>query len=416
MKHLYKFIALVFIFMIGIAFFSKSIPSISVSTTTASSIQDSTFPMVYLQVGESFINPLHGYSSELNSSTVRDSITPLDTGKTFAVNIAENAFDKNKKYKVATVHLKEAMDTSTEYGFCMTLITNYSKKIHFYTRIKYYDNDFFLSKKLDFVAKFHAATFDQGKSLDLSQYLESGTNDDSSYESVDIHSSRKLITWGKLKPKKLTDVVPTVKELNIETAAISQTYFVSATTASGSETYQVKEFYRVRYSGGRIYLLYFKRTMEAIFDPSLISINKSEVKIGISSAEDLDITSSDSNKKFAFVRNGSLWYYDLKKNELNNVFSFETGNNDYIREYYDQHNIRILNLDDDGNISFVVYGYMNCGDYEGRVGILLYDYSVADNQITERVYLPLTTTYEQLKEDFGDFCYINNKNIFYFSL
>ena len=442
MKHLYKFIALVFIFMIGIAFFSKSIPSISVSTTTASSIQDSTFPMVYLQVGESFINPLHGYSSELNSSTVRESITPLDTGKTFAVNIAENdskikklsyelrdiannksietgditAFDKNKKYKVATVHLKEAMDTSTEYGFCMTLITNYSKKIHFYTRIKYYDNDFFLFKKLDFVAKFHAATFDQGKSLDLSQYLESGTNDDSSYESVDIHSSRKLITWGKLKPKKLTDVVPTVKELNIETAAISQTYFVSATTASGSETYQVKEFYRVRYSGGRIYLLYFKRTMEAIFDPSLISINKSEVKIGISSAEDLDITSSDSNKKFAFVRNGSLWYYDLKKNELNNVFSFETGNNDYIREYYDQHNIRILNLDDDGNISFVVYGYMNCGDYEGRVGILLYDYSVADNQITERVYLPLTTTYEQLKEDFDDFCYINNKNIFYFSL
>lgn len=105
-----------------------------------------------------------------------------------------------------------------------------------------------------------------------------------------------------------------------------------------------------------------------------------------------------------------------QKNELNNVFSFETGNNDYIREYYDQHNIRILNLDDDGNISFVVYGYMNCGDYEGRVGILLYDYSVADNQITERVYLPLTTTYEQLKEDFGDFCYINNKNIFYFSL
>lgn len=57
-EHLYKFIALVFIFMIGIAFFSKSIPSISVSTTTASSIQDSTFPMVYLQVGESFINPL----------------------------------------------------------------------------------------------------------------------------------------------------------------------------------------------------------------------------------------------------------------------------------------------------------------------------------------------------------------------
>lgn len=442
MKHLYKFIALLFIFIVSLFFFKDRIPSISVATTTATSLQDSTFPIMYLQIDNYTLNTLHGYSSELNSSNVRESITPLNTKKTFSAKIQENesnikklsyelrdiandkiieegnltAFEQKKGYKTAKIRLKEAMDTSTEYGMQITLTTNYSKKIHFYTRIKYYENDFFLKEKLDFVSNFHEACFDGGKSMKISHYLEANTNDDSTYANVDIHSSYQLITWGKLKPKRLTEVVPTIKELNIETAAIQQTYFVSAETASGSETYQVKEFYRVRYTGSRIYLLYFKRTMEAMFNPELISVKKSEIKIGISGDEDLDITSSDSNNKVAFVRNGSLWYYDLKVNELHEVFTFEKNSKDYLRDNFDQHDIKILKVDDDGNISFVVYGYMNCGDYEGRVGILLYDYNAKENQIIERVYLPLTTTYEQLKEDFGEYCYVNDKNIFYFSL
>lgn len=444
MKHLYKFAVLIFVFTVALFYFGREIPSISVATTTATSIQDSTFPLVYLQVGNYTVNTLHGFSSELSSSNVRESITPLDTKKTFSVKIAENesnikklsynlrdiannksiesgdvtAFDKKDNFKTVKIRLKEAMETSTEYGMQITLITNYSKKIHFYTRVKYYENDFYLKEKLDFVSTFHDATFDKGKSLDLSQYLEttSSENDDTTFADVDIHCSQNLITWGDLKPEIASEIVPTIKELNIETAAIQQIYYVRADTGTDVETFEIKEFYRVRYTSNRIYLLYFRRTMEAMFNPSLISVDKSELKVGISSETDLEIEASDSNDKMAFVRNGSLWYYDMKKNELHSVFTFQADTNDYLRDYFDQHNIRILKVDNNGNISFVVYGYMNCGDYEGRVGILLYDYSAADNQITERVYLPLTTTYEQLKEDFGDFCYINNKNIFYFSL
>ena len=32
---------------------------------------------------------------------------------------------------------------------------------------------------------------------------------------------------------------------------------------------------------------------------------------------------------------------------------------DYIRDVYDQHNIKIVNIDENGNIDFMVYGYMN---------------------------------------------------------
>lgn len=442
MKHLYKFVILLIIFLGALFFFGKGIPSISIATTTATSIQDSTFPTMHLQLGDYTVNTLHGYSSELSSSDVRESITPLDTTKTFITKIDENdcvikklsydlrdisnsksiesgditAFDKEGSLKTAKIRLKEGMDTSTEYGMKITLITNYSKKIHFYTRIKYYEQDFYLKQKLEFVSKFHDATFDKGQSLDLSQYLEANAGSDDSFADVDIHSSQKMVTWGKLKPKIISDVVPTIKELNVETAAIQQTYFVTANPGTGTETYQIKEFYRVRYTSNRIYLLYFRRTMEAMFDPSLISVNKSELKVGISSKTDFDLTSSEDNKNVAFVRNGALWLYNMKTNKINEVFTFQPYNNKRLLDNFDQHDIRILNVDNDGNVSFVVYGYMNCGDYEGRVGILLYDYLAESNQITERVYIPLTTTYEQLKEDFGDFCYVNNKNIFYFSI
>lgn len=261
MKHLYIFTGLLFIFVASIFFFKKDIPSISVATTTAISLQDSTFPIVYLQNDKYTINTLHGYSSELNSGNVRESITPLNTKKTFQVKIDENsskikqlnfalkdisnneiieegrinALDQKDDFKIAKIKLEEALESSTEYSMQITLTTNLSKKIHFYTRIKYYENDFFLAEKMDFVSNFHEACFDGGKTLDLTRYLEANTRDDSSYADVDIHSNYKLITWGNLKPEKLTTPVPTIKELNIETAAIQQSYYISATTSSGKE-------------------------------------------------------------------------------------------------------------------------------------------------------------------------------------
>ncbi len=442
MKIFYKYFGLFVLFCLSIFFFSRNIPDITVGTATATSLQDSTFPIINLQLDKYTLNTLHGFSSELDSGKVRESITPLDVSKSFSVKIKENestikkldyelkdiannsiimsdsltAFSNNEDYKVANITLDTAMDTSTEYGLKITLTTNYSKKIYFYTRIKYYDNDFYLKEKLNFVNNFHKATFGKKKAMDIETYLEPDGSSDSTLANVNIHSSYKMITWNKLKPQIITECVPTIKELNIETAAIEQIYFVKAKSDSGTEIYQIKEFYRVRYTSERIYLLYFQRTMEAIFDPALTSLSRSEFKIGITNQKDLEITANEEKNKVVFVRNGSLWYYDLTKNQLNQVFSFIQDSKDYLRDFYDQHDIRILNIDNEGNINFVVYGYMNSGDYEGRVGILLYNYESDKNHINERVYIPLATTYQQLKEDFGSFCHVNKKDVFYFSL
>ena len=443
MKHIYKFFALFLIFGLSIFLFRKMIPEASAGTSSATTLQTATFPIMYLEIGNGYtVNTLHGYSSELNSSNVRECITPLEADKSFIVKFKENqtkvkkltfnlkditnnkviesdtltAFDNKKGLKTLKIKLSESIDTSTEYGMDIVLTTNLSKKIHYYTRIKYYDADFFLKQKLEFVTGFHNATFNPGKSFKYAKYLESNTSTNKSYANVGINSSPELVTWGKLKPKLLSETIPTIKEVNVETAAIQYVYYVRAKTSSGSETFLVKEFYRVRYSGSRLYLLNFRRTMEAVFNPKLTSVRKSQFKIGVSNESNFQLTLNDKANELAFVRNGSLWYYDMDKDNLHEVFSFAQKKTDYLRDTYDQHNIKILNFDDNNTINFVVYGYMNCGDYEGRVAVILYNYDPAKNLITERVYIPLETTYQQLKEDFGKYCYVNKQNIFYFSM
>ena len=90
MKHIYKAIGLFILFILSILFFGRMIPEISVATTAATSMQHSTFPLVYLQTGEFTINTLHGYSSELGSGKVRESITPIDAKKKLTVKIQQN--------------------------------------------------------------------------------------------------------------------------------------------------------------------------------------------------------------------------------------------------------------------------------------------------------------------------------------
>ena len=47
------------------------------STDMTSEMRPATLPVVYLQQGETRINGLYGYSSEMDGTGMRDSITPL---------------------------------------------------------------------------------------------------------------------------------------------------------------------------------------------------------------------------------------------------------------------------------------------------------------------------------------------------
>ncbi|HWT27696.1 MAG TPA: hypothetical protein VN131_07125, partial [Mobilitalea sp.] len=303
-----------------------------------------------------------------------------------------------------------------EYALKITLITSESKKMYFYQRIKIY-KDSHLQSKLDFIMQFHNAIMNKTTAESITKYLEpSNTADNSSLAYVNINSSFDLISWGNLKPTILTEVIPTVKEIYNDTASVELNYYIEAEVAGTPEKYQVTEFYRVRYSPDRMYLLNYERYMEALFDVNLASVSQSELKLGITSDATVPFEAGEDKSKVAFVRDRELYFYDLEKNEITKVFSFSQGGTDYLHELYDQHDIRILNMDAEGNMNFLVYGYMNRGQYEGRVAIILYRFIRAENRIEELVYIPVDEPYQTLKENLGDLSYVNSKEIFYFQV
>ena len=442
-KRIYKVIILSFIFVISVILMSGNIKEQGISVKTTVEMEDSKLPLLYITTGGYEINRLHGYNSNMDANMVREAVTPIHADKTLEVRFAEKGEEVRKvSYEVRELKDNELLDsgeinaltqinsgketkikigvalvTGKEYAMRITASLEDSTKIHYFTRIKYYETDYYLDEKMDFVLDFHKKSLDKVQAEELKRYLETDSGaDNSSFAKVTIHSSFDNFSWGTLKPQVITEVVPTIKEFNTETAAVQLVYYVKAKTDSGEEVYLVEEFYRIRYTQNRVYLLNYERTMESVFDIDLTSMAKSEFKVGITQDTAMKLFTSGENNNLAFVRQDALWYYNLEQNRAVKVFGFLDENKDYLREGHDQHAVRILNMDEEGNIDFVVYGYMNSGDYEGKVALILYRFTAANNQVEELVYVPLETTYQMLKEEVAAFSYVSSNDMFYFTV
>lgn len=306
--------------------------------------------------------------------------------------------------------------TSTEYILDLKTTSDKGKTIHYYTRLKYYLDESNLAKKLAFAQKFHNNTFSKNKSEEISRYLEpDGKNRNSTLAYVDITSDASLVTWAEMSPKIVSDEFVTIKEYNMETACIQYNYFVQATTASGKETYHIKEFYRVRYASGRDYLLNFSRSMEAVFDVSTASSKSSQLKLGITEQNNGKMLSNKKEDKLYFSRDGFVYRYDMKTNQVKKIYASFSEKASYAYRAYNEQGIRLLKVDDKDNLYFCAYGYFARGSYEGDVAIVLYEYT-ADGTLEEMVYMPINTTYQQLKEDFADYGYVSSRGIYYFTV
>ncbi len=405
-------------------------------------MEEATFPLVTIRTDGELINILHGYSSNLDANSIRDALTPISGDGSFEVLINQedyeikklnfevrefvgneliekgsvSVFQEEDDIKIAKINISSEIENGKEYAVKITLITSESRKMYYYHRIKKYQQTN-INEKLDFVMSFHQATKDKEAIKEYSQNLEPNSKkDNTSLTHVNIHSSMDLISWGDLNPEFITDVIPTVVENYPDIASVVLEYIVRANVSGIPEWYRVKEYYRIRYSPNQMYLLNYERRMESVFDSALASVSKSQLKLGITSDTDIAHISSPDKKKLVFVRNRELWFYNLEKNEMVRIFSFRQEETDYIRDMYEQHDIRILNMDAEGNVDFIVYGYMNRGHYEGRVAVILYRYIRNEQRIEEKVYIPVDEPYQTLKENLGEFAYVNSLDVFYFQI
>lgn len=443
LKHVYRLIACLFCFGFSIMYFSKNInEQIYINDEKKVTMSEATYPVMYFISDKERVNRVTGYSANLGADAIRDGLIPLKTDKkvNFVVkpgevqikkasyeisdqggqkiessDISEFTLNKDGSFS-GSFKIDKDLRTGNEYCLKISLMDGAGNKIHFFERL-YYGENAHMKEMVTFVKNFHNCIFDKEKAKEVVKNIEPDRSmDNKSLAYVNIHSSLDLISFGSLAPKKVSEVIPTIREATDQTAIIELNYFVKASTGSGEELYKVSEGYRVRWTATRMYLLYYERYMEQIFDMKLASTAKSQLKLGITNNTEVASLVSADESKMAFVRSNELWFYNLAVNTAFKVFSFRQENTDYIRDVNEDHGIELLSMDTDGNLRFMVYGYMNRGEYEGRLAIVLYEYSASRNRIQELVYIPVDLPFSKLKDQINSFAYINSSKVYYFTI
>ena len=179
--------------------------------------------------------------------------------------------------------------------------------------------------------------------------------------------------------------------------------------ADGCQYYNVTDYYYIRYTAERMYLLDYERDMDSYFEPEAASYTNNKLSLGISDGN-LELAESEDGNVFAFVKENRLFSINLTDSKTALLFGFYDQNNMDSRTLYQDGGIRIASVDETGNVRFLVYGYMNRGNHEGSVGVGCYYYNSMLNTIEEEVYIPYTGSSQRLMQDISQLAYVNNKN------
>lgn len=400
-----------------------------------------TLPMITMESGGVACNELHGNTVEMDVAYQKDCITLLGEGRqanftvdTFGREITgistevrsidgsrliENSevtgWKANGKSFSVSLTLKDLIDTNTQYSLTLILELEGEQKVYYYTTILWND-DVHISEILEFATDFHGKLYDKEVAKELTKYLEpnSKLTDNGTFHKVNIHSSFQKITWGSLEPVQEDAASIRLTQISGNVASLLMDFVVSTGEGKNKIYYNVEEYYRVRYTSERMYLLDYERTMTQIPDTTRMYAND-KILLGITD-ENVDMMESADGNTVVFSDMGQLLSYNAATNGLTVIFSFYDKDNADRRTLYDNHGIKILDVDEGGNVKFAVYGYMNRGRHEGETGIQIISYDNSLNTIEEEVYIPYSKSYAVLKDEMEQLLYRNRQQHVYFFL
>lgn len=435
-------ILILFAIFIGSIFVVNRIDNAGVQDVSVE-MEQAELPIVYVRYHDQFINTLHGYTGKVDTTYFRDTITPMDYGQTIELwsdqgsreynayqyelrsqyqgDLIENGdvteLTQADGYDKVSITFRTKLEELQEYVLVLKAMNGEDVGARYYTRVVV-ENDFHTDKLLEFVGKFNAAIFDKAEAeKTISKSIEPNEDGNNEYLSeVDIHSSFDTITFADLNPTQLTKPIASIKEIDDSYAIIQLKYMISATENKIVENFYVTEDYRVRYvDESNVYLLDYKRTQDALFTPDNVNITANNFKIGVTNDDAFQYVTNDKKTKVAFTQARQLWYYDYNSGTITNVYGFcQNDNYTDARVTYDENNIKILKMDKDGNITFAVYGYMNRGVHEGKVGIAVYQFEADKDRMQEVLFIENNKPYSILKEDMETLLYLNKDGEFYY--
>lgn len=404
-------------------------------------MDSATFPLVTMVRGDIKYNELHGYAVRQDLKCMTDNLTLLgdnrDTGyhidtfdsmvkklsfevrSTDGQRLIENGDITDYVSGIGSIDgvlsLKDLLDADTEYALILTVTINDDKEVYFYTRVIWNDGRGF-EEKMAFVQDFHDRLFDKDAALEIKKNLEtnSSLNDNSTFARVDIHSNFYQVTYGELNAKQLEEPVFYLKDISDSMMTVLVKFIVFTGEEDNVVYYDATEYYRIRVGKERMLLIDYERRMDQLPEASKLCQND-KIVLGITD-RNIAYSESEDGNTVAFVTAGQLYSYQSATNKLTRVFAFLGEGEHDPRIMYSEHGIKILDIEESGNIEFAVYGYMNSGRHEGEVGIEIYRFDGKLNTIEEQIYIPYDKSYGMLEAELATLLYLNREQHLYITL
>ncbi len=392
-----------------------------------------TLPTVSFLMEETEVNLLAGHVKEMEISAMRDTIVALSEdgslqGKindydkeivsasyeVYSLDGKEQLLKEKKLEETKKFHLKDILEKDEEGVLKITLELPEDKKVYYYTRV-IQSEKLHLMDCFDFVKKLHSNILTGADTNGLKRVFESNASgDNTTLQHVNIHSDLEHVTWGSLKPEIIGQIQYDIQETKEAYTSILLRYQVKCEGDNNpEEIFDVKEFFRVSYAKDELYLLTYDRRMEEVFDATNVVLTSKGINIGLTT-ENMPYKVNQDGNVVAFVQNNELWCYNKNEDEFSLVFSFGDSEKEDIRNRFDKHSIRILSMEENGNVTFGVYGYMNRGIHEGESGVAVYYFNLAHNVVEEKAFIPSTQSHIMIENRLGELAYYNdNASILY---
>ncbi|MDO4268804.1 MAG: hypothetical protein Q4C73_10055 [Eubacteriales bacterium] len=401
---------------------------------------EAALPVVSVEMFGRKMNPMAGYCQEMEGPSVGESLTILPDNRQLPVDIDLAAdgilgiryeirsMDQERLVERTTVEdwsateqglravlpIQNLLTMEREYLLRLELITEAHGSVYYYTRILWTEGTT-AQPMIDLAAEFSEKTYDYEQARELVTYLEtSPSEDNSSFGSTSIRSSFSQLTWGKLKLQPEGEPQVTLKELDGIMCSVGVSRMaVRQTEDDRSERYEVQEAFTMKWNEQRTYMMDYSRQADQIFEGSKSEFSGKRIMLGITNDDQVEAVKSPSGKLTAYRVNRELWSYNEPERQAVRIFSFRGNDQADMRNNYSRHNIRILSAADNGDVNFLVYGYMNRGNHEGHMGIVGYHYDAQESLLEELYYIPWTRSYEELAEDLDKLVYQTEGGMLY---
>lgn len=435
-KKILKPVVLTLVFLAALVIFSITANKENADMTTTMS--EATLPVMYFYNGDIKIDELHGYVNEMDGTLMRDSIIPMSNERKLSISISTYGTPVDSiSYEVRSIDgerlvteseisdfiieenqitseitVANALENNQEYMIIFKL-ENGQNEYFYYARLMQ-TSDYNVDETLKFALDFHNKTLSKDDKAFFSTYMETTTGDRETLDYVDLSCTVNQITWGKFAGKQFMDPIVSFKEINASYNVITVNYVMTNTNEAGEiEYYNVEEYFRLRKTNERMYVLNYERTAEQLFNTENNFLDESSnIKLGIRNNQ-IDFKTNEAETIVGFVQQGELFSYNLNNNEITRIFTFRDSEGFDIRENWNQHDIKIIRVDEAGSIDFVVYGYMNRGDHEGEVGTAVYHFDGLARTVEEEVFIPSRASYEVVKAEMGKLLYVTDEGSLY---